>query len=126
MAITHAHIAPGREDLGRRVLIVARGIAPCIDSLVEDTEEWKDAVAVLKAVVADMPAPGTRGIASQRTGSSSVTYTQISGAFDSTARASLRALCGLEAAEGLPQGSFPPAGLVSRVWPEESPAARWP
>ena len=116
MAIAHGDISPTDEDLGRRVLVVARSIAPCIDDLVDEAR--LDAIAVLKAVVASTPVPGQRGIASQRIGSASVTYRQISDAFDSEARASLRLICGVETLPGLPVGSFPAPGLVGDVWPE--------
>lgn len=115
MAITFEDLGAD-EQLGRRVLVIARTIAPCLDSLVD--EPRADAIAVLRGVVADVRSNGPRGIASQSIGPARVEYRVTEDSFTREARASLRSLCGLGAASGLPLGSFPAAGVISRLWPE--------
>lgn len=117
MAITHSDISTD-EDLGRRVLVRARIIAPCLDSLEEGSEEMLDAIAVLKGVIAELPAPGSKNTTSLSRNGSSMSFRTIDAAFDADARASLRSLCGLSAAPGLPMGSFPVESAIGRVWPE--------
>jgi hypothetical protein len=126
VAIIHSDIAPGREALGRRVLLVARSIAPCLDSLVDGRvdengivhDDRSDAIAVLQGVVESVPA--YPGIAAQRVGPASVTYRAVTSAFSSEVRLSLRALCGLpsEAEAFGPRGHFPAPGIVTGLWPE--------
>jgi hypothetical protein len=105
------------EDLARRVLVRARSIAPCLNSL--DEESTKDARAILRGVVAEIPPPGSRRVRSRARNGTSVSYTDLGGAFSDDDIAGLRAMCSAAAAPGLPIGSFPRARPIGRVWPEE-------
>lgn len=117
MSIKHSDISTD-EDLGRRVLVRARIIAPCLDSLDAETEAGKDAIAILKGVIAELPAAGSRRTRSLSRNGTSMSFEAIDAAFDSDSRASLRSLCGLTSAPGLPRGSFPVESPLARVWPE--------
>ncbi|MEA1264162.1 hypothetical protein MicroSTF_14055 [Microbacterium sp. STF-2] len=110
----------GDENTARRVLVQARDIAPCIDSFPEDSEEKKDAIAVLKGVLDELPAAGSRRTRAMSRNGSSITLADIKSAFDEDARSSLRALCAAsrDAAPGAPLGSFPTDRPFARVWPE--------
>lgn len=115
--ITHAQIGTD-EDLAREVLIVGRDIAPCISSFDDDSEQQKDALAILKRVYKDLAARGSRMVKSQSSGSSSVTYADVQSAFDGQPQRALRALCSSGQAGGHSVGSFPLERPVSRIWPE--------
>lgn len=117
MAITHSDISTD-ETLGRRVLVRARIIAPCLDSIDKNSEEGKDAIAVLKGVVAEIPAAGSRRTKSLSRNGTSMSFDVIDAAFDADSRASLRALCGLSDGGALPRGSFPLQSPIGHVWPE--------
>ncbi len=106
------------EDLGREVLIVARDIAPCIDSFADDSEEQKNALAILKRVYASIVGRGSRFVKSQSVGPASVSYTDVESAFDGQPRRALRALCAPNTVGGLPAGSFPLERPIGRLWPE--------
>lgn len=108
----------GDEDTARRVLIQARTIAPCIDSFVADSEAWKDAIAVLRGVIAELPAPGERRMRSMSRNGTSVTLEAISSAFAGDPTTQLRALCGSATSNGHSVGSFPVRRVFERVWPE--------
>lgn len=110
----------GDEDTARRVLVLARDIAPCIDSFSDDSEEKKDAIAVLKGVLGELPATGSRRTLAMSRNGSSITLAQIKSAFDDDARSSLRSLCSAsgDVAPGAPLGSFPTDRPFARVWPE--------
>lgn len=119
--ITHADLGIQDEDLARRVLVRARTIAPCIDNFSEDSEERKDAIAILKGVLAELPAAGEARIRSIGRNGTNITLADIASAFDGDASISLRSLC--EAATdgaGLPLGSFPENTPLSRLFPEGS------
>lgn len=107
------------SNLGRRVLAVARTIAPCLNSL--DGEAQADAIAILKGVAAEAAARGVRSVAHQGVGSASVTYSGgATSWFQPDDRAALRSLCA-EAAQsgGHPVGQFPrPDRSIRKVWPE--------
>ncbi|WP_336653077.1 MULTISPECIES: hypothetical protein [unclassified Leucobacter] len=115
--ITHDMIGTD-EDLAREVLIVARGIAPCISSFAAGSEEQKDALAILRRVYTDIQKRGPRFVKSQRIGPASVDYGSISSAFDGDPSRALRALCSNMNGRGLSVGSFPKERPVSRLWPE--------
>lgn len=117
MTIIHSDITSD-EDLGRRVLVRARMIAPCLDSFEDDSEERLNAIAILKGVIAELPAPGSRRTTSLSRNGTSMSFAAIDAAFDADSRASLRSLCGLPAASGLPMGSFPVTRAFEGVWPE--------
>lgn len=117
MPITHSDISSD-EDLGRRVLMSARIIAPCLDTIDPASEKGRDAIAVLKGVIAELPAAGSRYTRSLSRNGTSMSFAAIEAAFDTDSRASLRALCGLASGPALPMGSFPADSPVGRVWPE--------
>lgn len=121
MAIAHTDITGVDADLARRVLALARTIVPCLDSLVDEPRDT--AIAILKSVALDGVARGSRQIASQRTGLSSVTYVVNASWFSSDDRSSLRGLCGAASeAAGTPIGSFPTGRFVAGIWPEDAPS----
>lgn len=104
------------EDLAREVLVMARSIAPCISSFPDDSEEQKNAIAILKRVYLECEDRGSRNVKSERTGTGAVEWV-VRSAFDGDPRTSLRALCSAATA-GQPRGSFPAERPISRLWPE--------
>lgn len=108
----------GEESTARRLLVLARSIAPCIDSFADNSEEKKDAVAILKGVLAEQPAAGSRRTRSVSRNGTSMSFSDIESAFDADSRQALRSLCGAASSGGLPAGSFPKARPFSNVWPE--------
>jgi len=107
----------GDEDLARRILVRARSIAPCLNSIPDDDDRRKDAIAILKGVVAEVPAPGARRVRSRGRNGTSISYSDIGGAFSDDDMASLRSLCET-ATIGLPIGSFPEARPFAGEWAE--------
>lgn len=118
MPITHADITTD-EQLGRRVLARARVIAPCLDSLDKESEDGRTAIAILKGVIAELPAPGQSRLRTMSRNGTSVSVEAISSAFQGDPEISLRALCGGGGSPGLPVGSFPQSPVLGRLWPEE-------
>lgn len=118
MAVITAEDIGGDEDLARRVLAVARSIAP-IDSIT-DIETRKDAIAILRAVAHEGAARGSRQVAAQRVGMAFITYSPASGWFTDEDRGALRTLCGISpGASRTPVGHFPQADRTSKqFWPE--------
>lgn len=106
------------EGLARRVILAGRVIAPCIVNLTGEDRE--DALAVLAGVAAEADERGARSVKSQRIGPGAVEYVAESAWFTDEDKSSLRALCVSVAPDSIPLGSFPRAGLVRRVWPEET------
>lgn len=107
------------EDLARRVLVRARYIAPCIDSFADDSEEQKNAIAILKAVVAEIPTPGSGRVRTKSRNGTAITYTDPGSWFSADDTTSLSSLCGSPTLPGLPVGSFPEGRAFQRTWPEE-------
>lgn len=108
------------EDLARELLVMARSIAPCISSFPDDSEEQKDAIAILKRVYIEAEDRGSRNVKAERTGTGSVDWV-VRSAFDGDPSAGLRALCkaaATAAATGQPRGSFPVERPIARMWPE--------
>ena len=108
----------GDEDTARRLLVLARSIAPCIDSFADNSETKKDAVAILKGVLVEQPAAGSRRTRSLSRNGTSMTFADVESAFDADSRQALRSLCGAAASGGQPVGSFPKARPFANVWPE--------
>lgn len=107
------------EDLARRVLVRARSIAPCIDNLTdEESEPYKNAVAILKGVIAELPEAGTARARSLSRNGTSMSF-EIASAFTADVITSLRSLCESSDQRGYPQGSFPTDTVLERLWPEE-------
>lgn len=113
----------GDADLARRVIVFARSIAPCLDSLEDGTgddapQPKSDAIAILKGVVSHIVSRGSTGVKSQGIGSARVEYVVSGSSFSDDDRRGLRSLCSVSAA-ALPQGSFPPPSrVVAHLWPE--------
>ena len=105
------------EDLARRILVRARSIAPCLNDIPDDDDRKNDAIAILKGVVAEVPAPGARRVRSRGRNGTSISYNDPGGAFSDDDMSSLRSLCGT-ASSGLPVGSFPEARPFAREWAE--------
>lgn len=112
---TPADISGVDVDVARRIIVAARSIAPCLDSL--EGERKAEAVAILKGVADELPEPGERRVRAQRIGPSSVDYWDAN-TWSAEDRSALRSLC-TAAPGGLPQGSFPEGGFVGRLWPEK-------
>lgn len=107
------------EDLGREIIVVARDIAPCIDSLTD--EKLKDATAILKRIAKDLTVRGSRMVKAQRIGPASVDYADVRSAFAGQPTRALRALCAAApgTTQAAPRGSFPTNRPVSCIWPEQ-------
>tara|TARA_B100000378_G_scaffold181442_1_gene146740 strand:- start:15 stop:377 length:363 start_codon:yes stop_codon:yes gene_type:complete len=117
MPITHDDLGTD-EDLGRRVLVRARIIAPCLDTLDPASEAGKNAIAILKGVIAELPAPGEGRVRSMSRNGTSISMQAVASAFEGDATVSLRSLCASLARGGLPVGSFPSERPIGRLWPE--------
>lgn len=96
---------------------MARSIVPCLDSL--EGERRGDAIAIIRGVAAELPAPGSRRTKSMSRNGTAVTFTDVGSAFTADDRSALRALCGTSTVPGLPVGSFPKGRPFGRVWPED-------
>lgn len=107
------------EDLARRILVRARSLAPCLNSIPYDDDRRLDAIAILKGVIAEVPAPGARRVKSRGRNGTTISYTDTGGAFSPDDISNLRSLCDA-APSGLPVGSFPEARPLGRQWPEGS------
>ena len=105
------------EDLGRRILVRARSIAPGLEGIPEGSERHLDAVAILKNVVAEVPPPGADRVRSRGRNGTTISYNDPRGAFSEDDIASLRSLVG-SASVGLPIGSFPEARPFRHEWAE--------
>lgn len=120
MSITPAKLG-GDEDTARRVLLQARSIAPCIQSFPDDSEDQKDAIAVLKGVIAELPAAGSARTRSMSRNGTSLSFDPVVTAFTQDVRDQLATLCdaaGSRTDGAMPIGSFPTAPVVERAWPE--------
>lgn len=108
------------EDLARSILVLARTIAPCIDSFADESDELKNTLAILKRVANEAVERGSRQIVSHGAGTTEVKYRDSESWFSSDDRAALRSLCATAAiAPGLPMGSFPISTSIGHLWPEE-------
>lgn len=108
------------EDLARRILVRARSIAPCIDTFTDGSEEQKNAIAILKGVIAELPEPGSARAKSLSRNGTSMEFTDISSAFEGDPETSLRSLCA--AWRGMSRGRFPkPDRATATLWPERYP-----
>lgn len=119
MAITPNDLG-GDENTARRVLVLARSIAPCLDSISDD-ERKADAIAILKGVLDELPEAGSKRMRSVSRNGTSMAFSAIESAFDEDARRALRSLCESQShasSVGLPVGSFPALLGTARVWPE--------
>lgn len=118
MAISPAELG-GDEDLARRVLVLARVIAPCIDTFADDSEQKKDALAILRGIVGDTGARGSRFVRSEGVGSASVSYERAARFFTADDRDGLLSLCGAKTGpSAASKARFPKPGPIGRVWPE--------
>ncbi|MDI9889970.1 hypothetical protein [Microbacterium sp. IEGM 1404] len=115
--ITHDQLGDD-EDLAREVLVVAHDIAPCLSSLATDSEQQKNALAIIRRVYRDTLDRGSRLVKGQRIGSASVDYADIASAFEGQPTRALRAICAARKANAAPRGSFPTDRPLQRLWPE--------
>lgn len=119
MAITPSELGTD-EDLARRVLVGARIIAPCLDSLEADSDARKDALAILRGIVSDVAGRGSRFVRSQGVLGANVTYERAASYFERADRIGLQSLCGIKTTvSAVSRASFPPAGIITRIWPED-------
>lgn len=105
------------EDVARRIIVAARAIAPCIESFEDESENKKNALAILRGVAAEVPAPGSRRVRSQAIGPARVDYWDAA-TWSAQDRSDLRSLCAAPTPTGAPRGSFPLERPISRLWPE--------
>lgn len=99
------------ETLARRIIAMARSIAPGLDSLEDDPRD--DAIAILLGVAETATARGSLLIKQQVMGPARVTYTEAASWFSDDDRAALRALVEANSAPTFgPIGSFP--------WPDRT------
>lgn len=117
MAISWSDIGTD-EDLARELLVLARDIAPCLSSLVNESEDWKNARAILRRVYKHVAGRGARYIKTQRIATASVEYTDLESAFDGDPRRGLQSLCSSSAARAHSVGSFPAERPLAGLWPE--------
>ena len=110
-------------DLARTLIVMARTIAPCLDSLadgegVDDPKPRSEAISILKVAA---KSARNRGLKMQQTGPSRVEYVVDGSTFSADDRAMLRSLCtATTTTAALPIGSFPkPSRVVSTLFPEE-------
>lgn len=104
--------------VARRLLVVARAVAPCIPNLEGDAK--LDAIAILQSVATELPGPGMTRARSQSRNGTSVSWADYSSAFSADDRSALRALCSASlGVTGAPVGSFPPAVITRDIWPPE-------
>jgi hypothetical protein len=97
---------------------VARDIAPRLDSFPDESEDQKNALAILRRVYKHTAGRGSPYVKSKRQGSASIEYTDVRSAFEGQPTRALRALGGPTTESGHSLGSFPTARPVSRMWPE--------
>lgn len=108
----------GDENTARRLIVLARSIAPCVDTFADDSEQKKNAVAILKGVLEELPAAGSRRTRSVSRNGTSMSFADVGSAFDDDSRQALRSLCGSTPTGGHPRGSFPKARPLATTWPE--------
>jgi hypothetical protein len=106
------------EDLAREVLIVARDIAPLLDSFPDESEDQKNALAILRRVYRDLAARGSFLVKGQGIGSARIEYSAILSAFDGQPTRALRALGGADTTDRGSSGSFPTERPLKQFWPE--------
>lgn len=105
------------EGLARSILLDARSAAPCIDSFAEDSEEYKNAIAVLKRAANEAAERGSRLIESHTAGRTNVKYGDRPDISDRDL-ARLRTLCESSTDTVGPIGCFPEPDEPN-LWPEE-------
>lgn len=121
MAITHDLIGSD-EDLARRILVRTRDVAPCVLGFDKESEDGKNALAILKGVYARAAVVGTGAVASKGRNGTSISYRDIKSAFSLDDLDGLRSLCSASPSTvpGLPRGSFPKDRPLANTWPEGS------
>lgn len=115
--ITSDEITGVDPVIARRLLIIARSIAPCINELGDSDKA--DVIAIIQSVAAELPGPGMSRARSQSRNGTSVTWADYRSAFTVDDRDALRALCGVASATGAPVGDFPPSTITRCIWPPE-------
>lgn len=106
------------EDLAREIIVIARGIAPCISNFPEGSEDRADAVSILKRVYKDTTKRGSRFVKGKSIGPARIDYTDLESMFDGGPTRALRSLCDSQPVGGLSRGSFPKGRPVGQIWRE--------
>lgn len=116
------------EDLARQIIAHAVSVAPCLDNLPERGESARldelreRALSILSQIAKFAFKRGDSLVKGQRVGPAAVDYGDVGSYFSAADMSALRAICnslnGGASFAGVPVGSFPPSGIVSRVWPE--------
>jgi hypothetical protein len=116
--ITHEDITSD-EDLGRVLLLRAFDIAPQLRTVEDESDEKKNAIAVLRRVAKRAVDIGTGVIESRSRNGSSIKTRAVDDAFTPGDLRDLRLIFGPvgEKPHG-PVGSFPTDRPVTRLWPE--------
>jgi hypothetical protein len=109
----------GDEDIARLVIMRARVIAPCIQSFNPESEDWKNAIAVLRLVVKGMPDADAQRLKSMQRNGTAMVFDLVAQAFAPMHVAALQSLCdAAPSTPGAPQGSFPESRELSALWTE--------
>jgi hypothetical protein len=119
--VSAADLSGIEEQLALRVFAGARSIAPCIASIDPLSDEGREVLALLRGIAADadMLAPGDRLVASEKSGTQSVTYSTSWYSVDD--RTVLRSYCtGSASTSGGSIGVFPTARPIVKLWPEDA------
>lgn len=121
--IKPSDLEPVDEDTAVQLLVLARSIAPCLDTLADgagddDPKPRRDAIAILKAVARRRPRPAH--IKSERNGPTAAEYFPDASWFSGDDRDALQSLCSVNSSTvgTHPVGSFPTATPLANVWPE--------
>lgn len=120
MTITYDLIGAD-ENIARRILVRTRDVAPCILDLDPDSEDGKNALAILEGVYARAADVGTGTVASRSRNGTSISLRDIKSAFAAEDLSGLRSLCGAcesAAPSAHARGSFPKDRPLANMWPE--------
>lgn len=113
----------GDVEMARRVIVYARSLAPCLDSLPDEPRQ--DAIAILKGALGSAVAitkVRQSAVKTRSTGDWSLSYfsdTELGSVFTGDDRVALASLCGSSNSGGnIPLGSFPePSRAYRNLWP---------
>lgn len=113
------------EDLGLLLLLRAAEVAPQVRTVVDNSDEKKTAIAVLRRVAKRAAEAGTGAVDSMSRNGTSMRLRDVGDSFNTRDLRDLRLIFGIaEPAHVGPLGSFPVERPLSRIWPEsiDSPA----
>jgi len=116
--ITHEEFTSD-EDLGRVLLLRAFDIAPQLRTVEDESEIKKTAIAVLRRVAQRATEAGAGAVESLSRNGTSMKLRDVGDAFHARDMRDLRLIFNIpDPAHPGPVGSFPPAGVITRLWPE--------